>query len=126
AQAVYEAPEPEPQEEPLPILGERDANVLSSLEELSDAGVKLVVPEEVIRKFVRAINAAEEGKAVHEYRPVVSPAPPFKVERQASGADQLQTYRLSEENFQRYDKYVETFTAIDPAALAASYKRYYP
>src|SRR5690606_7129227 len=70
--------------------------------------------------------AAEEGKAVHEYRPLVSPAPPFKVERQAAGADQLQTYKLSEENFQRYNKYVESFTAIDPAALAAVYKRYYP
>lgn len=123
---VYEAPEPEPQEEPLPKLSESDTNVLSSLEELSDEGVKLVVPEEVIRKFVRAINAAEEGKAVHEYRPLVSPAPPFKVERQAAGADQLQTYKLSEENFQRYNKYVESFTAIDPAALAAVYKRYYP
>src|SRR5690606_13646440 len=43
---VYEAPEPEPQEEPLPKLGESDTNVLRSLEELSDEGVKLVVPEE--------------------------------------------------------------------------------
>src|SRR5690606_31305435 len=126
AQAVYEAPEPEPQEEPLPILGERDANVLSSLEEMSDTGVKLVVPDEVVRKLVRAINAAEEGKAVHEYRPIVSPAPPFKVERQATGADQLQTYKMSDENFERYNKYVESFTAMDPAALAANYKRYYP
>lgn len=126
AKPVYEAPEPEPQEEPLPQLGESDETVLSSLEEMSDTGVKLVVPEEVVRKFVRAINAAEEGKAVHEYRPIVSPAPPFKVERQATGADQLQTYRMSEENFERYNKYVESFTAMDPAALAANYKRYYP
>lgn len=123
---TYEAPEPEPQEEPLPKLSESDASVLSSLEELSDAGMKLVVPDEVVRKFVRAINAAEEGKAVHEYRPLVSPAPPFKVERQASDPNRVQTYTLSDENFERYTKYVESFTAIDPAELAATYKRYYP
>ena len=124
---VYEAPEPEPQEEPLPELGNSDQSVLDAFGKLAADAPSLIVPEESIRKFVRAVNAVEEGKVVHEYRPLVSPAPPFQVERDGTVEEQqVQQYTLSEENYRRYDKYVTTFAAIETDALAALYKRFYP
>ena len=124
---VYEAPEPEPQEEPLPELGNSDQSVLDAFGKLAADAPSLIVPEESIRKFVRAVNAVEEGKVVHEYRPLVSPAPPFQVERDGTVEEQqVQQYTLSEENYRRYDKYVATFAAIETDALAALYKRFYP
>lgn len=127
ARPVYEAPEPEPQEEPLPELSNSDQSVLDAFGKLAADAPALIVPEEVIRKFVRAVNAVEEGKVVHEYRPLVSPAPPFQVERDGTVEEQqAQQYTLSPENYQRYDKYVTTFAAIDTDALASMYKRFYP
>lgn len=126
ARPVYQAPEPEPQEQPLPVLAESDRPLLDAVEKLSEAGLKLLVPEEVIRKFVRAVNAADEGKLVHEYRPLVSPAPPFKVDLFDAATGETEQYKLSVENYQRYDKYVSAFTAIDTDALVSLYKRYYP
>ena len=124
---VYEAPEPEPQEEPLPELGNSDQSVLDAFGKLAADAPSLIVPEESIRKFVRAVNAVEEGKVVHEYRPLVSPAPPFQVERDGTVEEQqVQQYTLSEENYRRYDKYVATFAAIETDELAALYKRFYP
>ncbi|MGM8226696.1 DUF3014 domain-containing protein [Cellvibrio sp. ARAG 10.3] len=124
---VYEAPKPEPQEEPLPELSNSDQYVLDAFSKLAAGAPALIVPEEVIRKFVRAVNAVEEGKVVHEYRPLVSPAPPFQVERDGTVEEQqVQQYTLSRENYQRYDKYVATFAAIDAEALASLYKRFYP
>lgn len=122
---VYEAPKPEPQEEPLSRLEESDNQVMKALGKLSADAVALTVPEEVIRKFVRAVNAVEEGKVVHEYRPIVSPAPPFIVQSRANSSEQTQ-YTLSAENYQRYDNYVAALTSIDSDALAAFYKRFYP
>lgn len=124
---VYEAPEPEPQEEPLPELSNSDQSVLDAFGKLAADAPALIVPEEAIRKFVRAVNAVEEGKVVHEYRPLVSPAPPFQVERDGTVEEQqAQQYTLSPENYQRYDKYVATFAAIDAEALVSMYKRFYP
>lgn len=123
---AYEAPKVEPQEEPLPPLNESDDNLLTAFDRLATATSELIVPDEVIRKFVRAVNAAEEGKVVHEYRPLVSPAPPFQVERFTTAEDQVAQYKLSAENYQRYDQYVSTLAKMDTDALAGVYKRFYP
>src|SRR5690606_33987274 len=66
---VLEAPAPEEPAPPLPKLNESDASVLTELQSLSSASLKLIVPQEILRKFVRAVNAMDEGKVVHEYRP---------------------------------------------------------
>lgn len=123
---AYEAPTPEPQQEPLPALSESDASVLSGFDKLTTEATKLIVPDEVIRKFVRAVNAAEESKVVHEYRPLVSPAPPFQVELHSTATDQARQYKLSPKNYQRYDQYVSALTKMDTDALVAVYKRFYP
>ncbi|MGB3609443.1 MAG: DUF3014 domain-containing protein [Cellvibrio sp.] len=124
---VYEPPKPEPQEEPLPPLSDSDPSVMDAFAKLAADAPTMMVPEEVVRKFVRAANAIEEGKIVHEYRPLVSPAPPFQATRDGTLEDQQgQQYILSPDNYRRYDKYVTTLEAIDTDALIAIYKRFYP
>lgn len=126
-QSAYEAPEASPAAEPLPVLNDSDTSVLAALQGLSTQTLKFAVPEEIIRKFVRAVNAVEEGKVVHEYRPIVSPAPGFMFESLgAAMADQPEQYRLSAENFQRYDNYVTLLAMLDSDAVVALYHRFYP
>lgn len=126
---VYEPPQPVVEVEPLPTLNESDAGVLAALQELRGEGLlKLIVPQEVLRKFVLAVNGLEEGKVVHEYRPVVSPPPPFIPEKfsvmvEGVAVDQE---RISANNYQRYEPYVTTLALIDPDAAVALYKRFYP
>ena len=126
---VYEPPQPVVEVEPLPTLNESDAGVLAALQELRGEGLlKLIVPQEVLRKFVLAVNGIEEGKVVHEYRPVVSPPPPFIPEKfsvmvEGVAVDQE---RISANNYQRYEPYVTTLALVDPDAAVALYKRFYP
>lgn len=126
---VYEPPQPVVEVEPLPTLNESDAGVLAALQELRGEGLlKLIVPQEVLRKFVLAVNGIEEGKVVHEYRPVVSPPPPFISEKfsvmvEGVAVDQE---RISANNYQRYEPYVTTLALVDPDAAVALYKRFYP
>lgn len=126
---VYEPPQPVVEVESLPALNDSDNSVLAALQELRGEGLlRLVVPQEVIRKFVLAMNGIEEGKVVHEYRPVVSPPPPFIPEQftvmvEGVAVDQE---RVSPNNYQRYEPYVTTLALIDPDAAVALYKRFYP
>lgn len=124
---AYEAPEPTVAVEPLPSLNDSDASLLAALQGLSTQTLKFAVPKEIIRKFVRAINALEEGKVVHEYRPIVSPAPAFVAESvTAATATQPEQFRLTAENFQRYDSYVTLLAMLDTDAVVALYQRFYP
>jgi len=128
-QPVYEPPQPVVEVESLPTLNESDAGVLAALQELrGESLLRLIVPQEVLRKFVLAVNGIQEGKVVHEYRPIVSPPPPFISEQftvmvEGVAVDQE---RVSMNNFQRYEPYVTTLALIDPDAAVALYKRFYP
>lgn len=128
--ATEPAPElaPEP-DEPLPPLDQSDQAARDSAGEImnNDELVGLLVEDDLIRKFVRAVDSADEGRVVHEYRPVLSPRPPLMVERMGEAAtDAEQQYRMTSENYQRYDRYVELLTSADAATLAAWYQRYLP
>jgi hypothetical protein len=126
-QPVYEAPEPTVTAEPLPQLNESDANVLAGLQGLSAQTLQYAVPDEILRKFVRAINALQEGKVVHEYRPIVSPPPSFAVEDlDDAAANPPKQYRLTAENYRRYDSYVTLFATLDADQVVALYQRFYP
>jgi hypothetical protein len=128
-ETVYESPQPIVQVEPLPSLNESDASVLNALKELrGESLLALIVPQEVIRKFVMAVNGVSEGKVVHEYRPVVSPPPPFQVEKvtvtvEGQAAEQE---RIAASNYARYETYVTTIALIDMDTAVAVYKRFYP
>jgi len=76
---------------------------------------------------VRAINAAEDGDLVHEYRPLISPAPPLKVAKVGTARTEAeQEYRLLPENYERYEPYVELLTRMEPEQMARLYQRYRP
>lgn len=125
----YQAPQPVVEAEPLPPLNESDSNLLAALQQLRGEGlVQLLVPQEVIRKFVLAVNNIAEGKVIHEYRPVVSPPPPFIVETFSVMVEgtAVNQERVAPISFQRYEPYVTTLALIDSDAAVAIYRRYYP
>lgn len=125
----YEPPQPVIQVEPLPTLSDSDSSILAALQQLRGEGLlQLLVPQEVLRKFVLAVNNVAEGKVIHEYRPVVSPPPPFIAETfsvmvEGTAVDQE---RVAPNNFQRYEPYVTTLALIDSDAAIAVYRRFYP
>lgn len=125
----YQPPMPVVEVDPLPTLNESDSSILAALQQLRGEGLlQLLVPQEVIRKFVLAVNNLAEGKVIHEYRPVVSPPPPFVAETfsvmiEGTAVDQE---RVAPANFQRYEPYVTTFALIDSDAAVAVYRRFYP
>jgi hypothetical protein len=126
---AYEPPPPVATVEPLPLLNESDSSLLAELQQLRGEGLlQLIVPQEVIRKFVLAVNNVAEGKVIHEYRPIVSPPPPFIAESfsvviEGTAADQE---RVSPKNFQRYEPYVTTLSLVDSDAAVSVYRRFYP
>ena len=125
----YEPPQPVIEVEPLPVLNESDTSILAALQQLRGEGLlQLLVPQELLRKFVLAVNNVAEGKVIHEYRPVVSPPPPFiadtfSVMVAGTAVDQE---RVSPNNYQRYEPDVTTLALIDSDAAAAVYRRFYP
>lgn len=125
----YQPPEPVVEVEPLPGLNESDSSILAALQQLRGEGLlQLLVPQEVIRKFVLAVNNLAEGKVIHEYRPLISPPPPFVPETfsvmvEGSAVDQE---RVAHSNYQRYEPYVTTLALIDSDAAVAVYRRFYP
>lgn len=123
---VYEPPAPVVQAEPLPGLNDSDSNVLSALQNLSAQTLAFVVPQEIIRKFVRAVNAVEEGKVVHDYRPITSPTPGFVAERISTVGVQPPRFHVNTENYHRYDALITLVALLDTEALAAFYQRFYP
>ncbi len=125
----YRPPEPIIEVEPLPLLNESDSSILAALQQLRGEGLlQLLVPQEIIRKFVVAVNNLAEGKVIHEYRPVVSPPPPFAVETFSVTVDgaTVDQERVAAPNFQRYEPYVTTLVLIDSDAAVAVYRRFYP
>jgi hypothetical protein len=132
---VYEEPEPVPVVEPLPDLNQSDAAVLAALKGLNVGGlVEMIIPDEILRKFVRAVDAAEDGKIVTEYRPIASPQGAFVADSfnvKVSGGEvgevqEVEQFRVSPKNYLRYTLFVQVIQGLDSDAAAALYKRYYP
>lgn len=116
-------PEPEIEPEPevvLPPLNESDDFVSGELNQAAPPElVKLVVPEETVRKTVRAIIGVSEGRLVNQYRPVLSPLPTMGVTQTAGGAEP--EYQLTDENYERYEKHIALMDSIPPENLAQMY-----
>jgi hypothetical protein len=135
AKAVYEEPAPLPVPQPLPDINQSDAALLAEIKGLNINGlVEMLIPQDMLRKFVRAVDILEEGKVITEYRPVASPQGAFvadsfnvKVSGGELGEQQdVEQFRVSPKNYLRYTLFVQVISALDSDASVALYKRYYP
>lgn len=105
---------------PLPQLNESDEFINEQLAPLADSTLlSLIVPDELVRKLVRAIIGVSDNKLVNQYRPIVSPLPPLGIEQ--TGSLQAPQYRLTEKNYERYNSYVAWLDTISPTTLATLY-----
>ena len=135
AKAVYNEPKPAPIPEPLPDLNQSDATVIAALKGLNINGlVEMVIPEEILRKFVLAVKQVEEGNLLVDYRPITSPQGAFVADSfnvKVSGGDlgeqqEVEQFRVSPKNYLRYTLYVRVLAALDSDAAMSVYKRFYP
>ena len=132
---AYEEPIPVVHPEPLPTLNQSDVAVVAALQGLgADGLLQMVIPEEILRKFVRAVDAVEEGKLINEYRPIVSPKGVLLVDSfhatvaggELGNTEEVEQFRMSAKNYKRYDVYATMVTLLDSDATVAMYKRFYP
>jgi hypothetical protein len=132
---VYEEPLPTPAPQPLPELDQSDETVLAALKDLNVNGlVETIIPKEILRKFVRAVNVLDEGKIITEYRPVASPQGAFvadsfnvKISGGELGEQQdAEQFRVSPKNYLRYTLFVQVISALDSDSAVGLYKHYYP
>jgi hypothetical protein len=112
---------------PLPSLNESDAALSSELGEIHPDLLALLVSDELLRKFVRAVNGLSENKLVQTFRPIHSPQGRFAIEELGMDA-RLNTrlYRIDDANFDRYSIYITALQKLPPEQAVALYQRYYP
>jgi hypothetical protein len=112
---------------PLPKLNDSDAAVKSELSALHEASLALLVNDELLRKFVRAINSLSEGKVVQSHRPVQSPSGHFRTESNGYfTADNQREYTIAVANFTRYEIFIDSVLSLKPEQAVGLYQRYYP
>lgn len=114
---VQEPEKPAPQPE-LPALNDSDSFVSEQIAPVANAELtSLIVPDEIVRKTVRAVIGVANNRLVNQYRPVLSPLPTLGVSQISGGIDA--EYELTEANYRRYDKHIALMESIDPATLAS-------
>ncbi|GAB2523961.1 DUF3014 domain-containing protein [Microbulbifer agarilyticus] len=125
------APEPTPpKEEPrkLPALNDSDKEAANDLVSLSADGTlaRWIVPDEVVRKWVAAVNTATKGDLMHKNRPFKNVDGKIAVKELEIRPDGQKVYVLSQENYQRYDAPVRLFAMVDADTAVNLYQFWYP
>ncbi|MDZ7669961.1 MAG: DUF3014 domain-containing protein [Gammaproteobacteria bacterium] len=110
AQASVPEPEPEP-EEPLPPLPESDPFVRERMADIELPDDWLEQGDYVRRLTVLAENASR-GTYPRSQLQFLDPAEPFKVEERGD-----RTF-IDPASYDRYDRYVDTVTGVDPGEVA--------
>ena len=132
---VYDEPAPDPIPQPLPDINQSDVTVLAALKALNVNGlVEMIIPQDILRKCVRAVDVLEEGKVVRDYRPIASPQGAFAADAfsvKVSGGElgeqqEVEQFRVSPKNYLRYTLYVQVLSGLESDAAVTLYKRYYP
>jgi hypothetical protein len=114
---------PLPQGIELPPLDDSDRETREALAEaVGERPVEsFLVPSQVVRKLVVTVDNLPGDKVALRLR-AVEPIPDSFV----ADGNIDDGYSLSEENFERYGRFVRAVDAADPEQLAAAYFRYYP
>jgi len=111
----------------LPDLNDSDSSFLGAITTRSTSAsiASLLVTDEMIRKVVRAIASLSQGHVVKEYRPVQSPGGYLAAEQIESSAERKR-FRISQENFSRYQNCLQFISWLSPQDAAEIYREYLP
>ncbi|WP_078085039.1 DUF3014 domain-containing protein [Microbulbifer mangrovi] len=125
------APEPaEPKDPPrqLPALNDSDSEARKDIISLSSDGAlaNWIVPDEVVRKWVAAVNTATKGDLMHKNRPFNNLKDTLVVKDLETRDDGQKIYVLSQENYQRYEQPVRLFAMVDTDTAVNLYQFWYP
>lgn len=119
---AHPLPEPEPSGAALPELEDSDASAMAEARRLfGDAQAnRWLVPRELIRRTVLFVDSLDREALPMWLRPLRRVPGAFEV------VTQEQAIQIAEANTRRYTPLVAMLEQIDMAALAATYRRYYP
>jgi hypothetical protein len=108
--------------EPLPPLAESDAPLQNAIETLigKESLERLVVSEDLIRRFVVTVDNLTTEKVAERLRPLQPIPGKFSVR----GADDAPV--LDPANYERYQLFVQAIRSMDTQRVVATYVRYYP
>ncbi len=131
-QPVAEPPPVEPESPPkepappavkLPPLNDSDSEIRKTLSTLTpgQALVDLLVPQEIVRKFVLAINNVSKGELARKYPPISPPNTKFIARKLDKDK-----YIMSLNSYKRYDAYADIVSSLNPDVVATLYRQYYP
>lgn len=119
---AYPLPAEAQEGEPLPPLAASDSTILAALEaQFGDALKGLLVPDQLIRRFVVTVNSLDSEEAVPLRQRPLRHTPGLLVVEQRG--DRL---FLSPQNAQRYTPLVKLLQAADPGQVVDLYVRFYP
>jgi len=104
----------------LPQLNDSDLSVKTQLSQyFAKQTLKLVVQDDMIRRFVVYVDNIGKGKIAKKHSPIIEPQSSFSV----VDGDILTT---SPESYERYTPFVELFTSMTPQQAVNFYKEYKP
>lgn len=120
-QIIEEPPAPTPEKKGALTLSNSDPAVKKEIRSLSAKTLKLVANEHVLRKFVRAVNALEDGTLVAQYRPLVEPQTPFLAKKIAEDE-----WLMDDKNFARYEPYIAAAESLGAEGIVGLYQEFSP
>lgn len=106
----------------LPTLDDSNELAIAALGQLypSEEWLRWMTTEESLRKFVVVIDNIAGGKVAQKYISIPRPEEKFKIEK-IGDKEYLQP-----SNYERYNQYIEVFSAIDTDLMVSVYKQFSP
>lgn len=101
-------------------LAHSDEVVKAEIKLFSPRTLSLLTNEHILRKFVRAVNALDDGGLVNQFRPFAQPATPFAVEAKGAG------WAIAPSNYKRYQPYIDAAESLGSQRLVQLYLQYQP
>ena len=116
----------EPPENALPALDDSDGWLQLKLPELTwrTELLKLVIDEDMIRRFVVFTDNFAQGSVAYEHSPFVLPKEKFSVDNTVSiegERNSEQVWRWNESSSKRFDTYIDLLRSMDSASLVKWY-----